>query len=196
MTKSMMAGAVLGAIAVVGGGAVAGYRYMTPPEPQFAEVLAVVPVNEKIETPAKECRDVKVTHRRPVQDEHRVTGTVVGGVLGGVIGHQIGSGRGNDVATAAGAIAGGYAGNQVQKNMQRNDTYTTTSKRCKTVTKTEEKFVGYDVRYRFEGRESVVRTDYIPVNKIPVKDGQLVLANAAQANGNGNVQQASVGKQK
>ena len=42
MTRSMMAGAVLGAIAVVGGGAVAGYRYMAPPEPQYAEVLAVV----------------------------------------------------------------------------------------------------------------------------------------------------------
>ena len=57
MTRSMMAGAVLGAIAVVGGGAVAGYRYMTPPEPQYAEVLAVVPVTEKVEVPGRECHE-------------------------------------------------------------------------------------------------------------------------------------------
>ncbi len=193
MTKSMMAGALLGAVAVVGGGAVAGYRYLAPPEPQFAEVLAVVPVNEKTATPVKTCHEVKVTHRRPVQDEHRVAGSVIGGVLGGVIGHQVGRGRDNDLATAAGAIAGGYAGNQVQKNLQHNDTYITTRQRCNTVTRTGEKLVGYDVHYRLDGRESVVRTDYIPVNRIPVQDGQLVLANAAPANG--NVRQMTVGKQ-
>ena len=85
-----------------------------------------------------------------------------------------------------GALAGGYAGNQVQKNMQHNDTYTTSGKRCRNVSKTEGKAAGYDVRYRFDGKESVVRTDYIPVNRIPVKDGKLVLANSEQ--GTGNVQ--------
>lgn len=193
MTRSMMAGAVLGAIAVVGGGAVAGYRYMTPPEPQYAEVLAVVPVTEKVEVPGRECHDVKVTHTRPVRDEQRIAGSAIGGVLGGVLGHQVGNGRGRDVATVAGALAGGYAGNQVQKNMQHNDTYTTSSKRCRNVSKTEEKAAGYDVRYRFDGKESVVRTDYIPINRIPVKDGKLVLANSEQ--GTGNVQKSVVGKQ-
>ena len=104
-----------------------------------------------------------------------------------------GNGRGRDVATVAGALAGGYAGNQVQKNMQHNDTYTTSSKRCRNVSKTEEKAAGYDVRYRFDGKESVVRTDYIPINRIPVKDGKLVLANSEQ--GTGNVQKSVVGKQ-
>ena len=109
MNKSMMIGAALGAVAVVGGGAVAGYKYMTPPEPQYAEVLSVIPVSEKVSKPEQECHDVQVSHRRAVEDEHRVAGSVIGGVLGGVIGHQVGNGRGNDVATAAGAIAGGAA---------------------------------------------------------------------------------------
>lgn len=187
MNKSMMIGAALGAVAVVGGGAVAGYKYMTPPEPQYAEVLSVMPVSEKIETPEKQCRDVAVSHRRAVQDEHRVAGSVIGATLGGVIGHQVGSGRGNDVATAAGAIAGGYAGNQVQKNMQDNDRYTTTEQRCKTVKKTVEKQLGYDVKYSFNGQVGTVRADYIPVGRIPVKDGQLQLAaaNPQQAQGSG-----------
>ena len=187
MNKSMMIGAALGAVAVVGGGAVAGYKYMTPPEPQYAEVLSVIPVSEKIETPEKQCRDVAVSHRRAVQDEHRIAGSVIGATLGGVIGHQVGSGRGNDVATAAGAIAGGYAGNQVQKNMQDNDRYTTTEQRCKTVKKTVEKQLGYDVKYSFNGQVGTVRADYIPVGRIPVKDGQLQLAaaNPQQAQGSG-----------
>jgi uncharacterized protein YcfJ len=178
MNKSMMIGAALGAVAVIGGGAVAGYKYMTPPEPQYAEVLSVIPVSEKVTTPEQECRDVKVSHRRAVQDEHRVAGSVIGGVLGGVLGHQVGSGRGNDVATAAGAIAGGYAGNQVQKDMQNNDRYSTTEKRCKTVNKTVEKQMGYDVKYSFNGQVASVRADYIPVGRIPVKNGQLQLASA------------------
>lgn len=187
MTRSMMAGAALGAIAVVGGGAVAGYRYMAPPEPQYAEVLAVVPVTEKVEVPGRECHDVKVTHTRPVRDEQRIAGSAIGGVLGGVLGHQVGNGRGRDVATVAGALAGGYAGNQVQKNMQDNDRYTTTEQRCKTVKKTVEKQLGYDVKYSFNGQVGTVRADYIPVGRIPVKDGQLQLAaaNPQQAQGSG-----------
>jgi len=110
-----------------------------------------------------------------VKDEHRVAGTVIGGVAGGVLGHQIGGGTGKTVATVAGAAVGGYAGNKVQKNMQEKDVVTTTEKRCKTVTDTSQKFVGYDVRYRLDGKEDVVRTSFKPGNQIPVKDGQLVL---------------------
>ena len=183
MNKSMMIGAALGAVAVVGGGAVAGYKYMTPPEPQYAEVLSVMPAVEKIQTPEKQCRAVQVSHRRAVQDEHRIAGSVIGATLGGVLGHQVGSGRGNDVATAAGAIAGGYAGNQVQKNMQNSDRYTTTEQRCKTVSKTVEKQLGYDVKYTFTGQVGTVRADYIPVGRIPVVNGQLQLAAANPSQG-------------
>ncbi len=56
-----------------------------------------------------------MTHRRPVQDENRITGSVLGAVAGGVIGHQFGGGRGKDVATVVGALGGGYAGNQIQE---------------------------------------------------------------------------------
>ncbi len=75
-----------------------------------------------MKTPRQECRNVTVTHRRPVQDE-----TIAGSVLergGGaeVIGHQFGGGHGRSVATVVGALGGGYAGNQIQGAMQDNDT--------------------------------------------------------------------------
>ena len=76
----------------------------------------------------------------------------------------------------AGAVAGGYAGDKVQGNMQKNDTYTTVEQRCKTTYETREDITGYDVVYRLEDKESSVRMTYDPGNKIPVENGQLVLA--------------------
>lgn len=175
MDKSMIKGVVIGGAAMAALAAVAttGYRAVT--RPVYAEVLSVKEVKETIRTPREECQDVQVQKQAPVKDEHRVAGTVIGGVAGGVLGHQIGGGTGKTVATVAGAAAGGYAGNRVQKNMQEKDVVTTTEKRCKTVTDTSQKFVGYDVRYRLDGKEAVVRTSFKPGNQIPVKDGKLVL---------------------
>ena len=60
--------------------------------------------------------------------------------------------------------------------MQEKDVVTTTETRCKTVHETSEKFLGYDVTYRLEGKEGKVRMAADPGKQIPVKDGQLVLA--------------------
>ena len=117
-----------------------------------------------------------MTRQKPVKDEHQVTGTVIGAVVGGVIGHQVGGGRGKDVATAAGAAAGGYAGNKAQEKIQEGNTYTTTENRCHTVYDSQKETVGYDVKYRLGDKEGVVRMDHEPGDRIPVEDGELVLA--------------------
>ena len=119
-----------------------------------------------------------MTHRRPVQDEKRIAGSVLGAVAGGVIGHQFGGGRGRDVATVVGALGGGYAGNQVQGAMQDNDTYTTTQQRCKTVYDKSEKMLGYDVTYKIGDQQGKIRMDKDPGSQIPLDgNGQLVLNN-------------------
>lgn len=174
MNKSMITGTVLGVVLASAGGAM-GYKYLNAEE--YADVLAVKEATRTVQVPREECRDEVVTHTRPVQDQHRITGTAVGAVLGGVLGNQIGGGNGKKIATVAGAAAGGYAGNKTQEKMQQNDTYTTVEQRCRTVTDTEEKFSGYDVRYRYQGEEKTVRLDYNPGSKIPVVNGQLVLDN-------------------
>jgi len=38
-----------------------------------------------------------------------------------------------------------------------------------------QKVVGYDVKYRFEGKEGVVRTSFNPGPTLPVKNGQVVV---------------------
>ncbi len=175
MDSSMVKGIVIGGIAMVvlTAGGVTGYKAMT--RPAFAEVVAVKEATETVVTPREECQDVQVQKQAPVKDTNRIAGTAIGGVAGGLLGSTIGGGTGKTVATVAGAAAGAYAGNQVQKNMQQKDVVTSTERRCKTVNEKSQKLIGYDVTYRLEGKEGVVRMAHNPGDRIPVKDGQLVL---------------------
>jgi uncharacterized protein YcfJ len=174
MNKSLLTGAVLGAIAVTAIGGVAGYKALNP-KPEFAEVLAVKPVTDTSKIPRQECRDVVVNEQAPVKDTNRIAGTAIGAVAGGLLGHQIGGGTGRTLATVGGAAAGGYAGNQVQKNLQEKDSVQRSETRCKTVYETRTKTIGYDVRYRLGKEEGHVRMDHPPGPRIAVKDGQLQL---------------------
>lgn len=175
MDKSMIKGMVVGGIVVtaVAAGGVTSYKAMT--KPVFAEVLSAKEVKETVKTPREECQDVQVQKRAPVKDENRLAGTAIGAVAGGLLGSTIGKGSGKTVATVAGAAAGGYAGNKVQQGMQERDVVTSTETRCKTVYDSSVKHHGYDVTYRLNGKEDVVRMAYNPGTQIPVKDGKLVL---------------------
>jgi uncharacterized protein YcfJ len=177
MNKSMIIGIVLGAGVATAGGAIAGYKYFA--EPTHADVLNAQAIVKKTKVPRKECHEETVTHQREVKDDKRIAGKAIGAVLGGVLGHQVGGGDGKKVATVAGAVAGGYAGDRVQNNMQKKDTYTTVEQVCKTEYDTREDITGYDVTYRLDGKESVVRMSYDPGNKIPLKNGLLDLTQPA-----------------
>jgi uncharacterized protein YcfJ len=174
MDKSMMKGFAAGGVAMVvlGAGGVTGYQMVMTPK--FAEVVAAKEVFETVVTPREECVDVQVKRKAPVQDKNRVTGTVIGAVAGGLIGSTIGGGSGKTLATVGGAAAGGYAGNQVQKNMQEKDVTTAVERRCKTVQDKSQKLVGYDVTYRIDSQQGVVRTSFKPGATLPVKDGQVI----------------------
>ena len=173
MDKSMIIGIVAGAVAVTAVGGFAGYKAMKGPD--YAEVISAKEVTEKVRTPREECKDVTVTHQAPVKDEHRIAGTAIGAVLGGVLGNQVGGGKGKTLATVAGAAGGGYAGNKVQQNMQESDRQTETKTRCKTVYDSSTKSLGYDVTYRLNGKQDVVRMNHNPGQRIPIRNGELEL---------------------
>jgi uncharacterized protein YcfJ len=182
MNTSGLTGLVFGVIAASAGASFAGFKLLNETGPAFAEVLAVDEVSTTVQIPRELCEDVPVTRQKPTQDPHRVAGTLAGAVIGGVLGNQIGSGSGKKVATVAGAAAGGYAGNKVQQNMQANNTYTTTERRCQTVTDSHQKVVGYEVRYRLGDAHGAVRMKHKPGDRIPVENGQL-LVNAPRTSG-------------
>ena len=84
MNKSMLAGIGIGVAAALGVAAVASLNVFER-GPQYAQVVSATPIKETVKTPRQECRNVTVTHRRPVQDENRITGSVLGAVAGGVV---------------------------------------------------------------------------------------------------------------
>ena len=57
--------------------------------------------------------------------------------------------------------------------------HTTTEQRCETVYDKSEKQVGYSVRYRLGDQEKTIKMNHDPGDRIPVRDGQLVLDDAA-----------------
>jgi uncharacterized protein YcfJ len=175
MKGSMLIGTVLGAGLAVGAGGIAGYQMMTK-GPDYAEVVAVTPVTERIETPREECRDVPVTRQKAVKDKHQITGSVVGAVAGGLLGNALGGGGSNTGAKVAGAAAGAYAGNKAQEHIQENNTETVMETQCQTVVDVSENTIGYDVEYRLGEETGQVRMDRDPGRTIPVKDGQLDIA--------------------
>ncbi len=177
--KSMMAGIAIGVVVAAAGGAMAGYNFIGNKEPAYAQVLKVTEATQTIQVPREVCEDIAVTQQQPVKDEKRIVGTVAGALLGGVLGNQVGGGSGKKIATVAGAAAGGYAGNKVQQNMQAKDTYTTIEKRCHSVNESKVKSLGYDVSYQLGDETGSVRMDHRPGERIPVKDGQLVLIDSA-----------------
>ena len=155
MNKSMLAGIGIGVAAALGVAAVASMNVFDR-GPQYAQVISATPIKETVKNPRQECRNVAVTHRRPVQDENRIA-----------------------VATVVGALGGGYAGNQVQGAMQNNDTYTTNEQRCKTVYDKSEKTLGYDVTYKIGDQQGKIRMDKQPGSQIPLdSNGQRVLNKA------------------
>ncbi|ROR22722.1 uncharacterized protein YcfJ [Comamonas sp. BIGb0124] len=176
MNKSLIIGAVIGAIGVTAGGALATYGVMASKRPDHVQVVAAEPIHQAVSNPQQVCREVTVNRRKPVQDQHQVAGTLLGAVAGGLLGNQVGGGSGRTLATVAGAVGGGYAGNKVQEGMQNRSTYQTTETRCDTVQNKSQKLVGYNVRYEMDGQVRQVRMDHDPGSRIPLDgQGQLVL---------------------
>ena len=113
-------------------------------------------------------------------------GTVLGAILGGVVGHQFGnSSGGRDRGTAVGAVLGGVIGNNIENDTSRNDGsgYRTATRqgydvervpvsrdvqRCNTVQEYRDVVRGYDVKFRYNGRDYTTRMDQDPGTTIAV----------------------------
>jgi uncharacterized protein YcfJ len=91
-------------------------------------------------------------------------GTVVGGLVGAAIGHEIGNGRG--AATAVGGLIGASIGNDAARGSRtvsyRDEEVCRQSYR----TEYEQRIVGYDVSYSYQGRIYQTRTDHHPGDRI------------------------------
>ncbi len=139
----------------------------------------------------RDYRDNRDYRVNSTERESSGAGAVLGAIIGGVIGHQFGnSSGGRDRGTAAGAILGGVIGNQIEKDSGNYDNrYSARSdspyrrsrydvervpvtrdvQRCNVVNDYREEIRGYDVRYRYNGRDYTTRMSYDPGPTIPVQ---------------------------
>jgi len=173
VSKQLLIGGIIGAIAVTAISAVAGYRMID--SGNYADVISVKPIMKTVTTPREECRDKVVNVNNPTKDPNQIAGTVAGALVGGVLGNQVGKGNGKKVATVAGAVAGGFAGNKIQENLQQNNTHQESRRVCNTVQDSREEQQGYDVTYLLDRQERVVHMDHDPGSKIAIDNGRPVL---------------------
>ena len=147
----------------------------------YAPVVASQPVYEHVNAPRQECWNetvsVETAQPAPANANASAAGTIIGGIVGGVAGHQVGSGRGKDVATVAGTIAGAMIGNNIASknagdpNVVYSEPQQRVVQRCQTVDSWQDVIRGYDVTYRYGGRDTTVRLPYDPGAQVRVAVG-------------------------
>lgn len=187
MNALTVAGLSVASITVVAISATAAYQDFNP----YAEVVSVKPAMQAVVVSRESCRDERVTYTRDPENPDKIIASIAGAVMGDAIDTRVGSGSrqyaasndpgtsdatANDATTVIVTVAGGYAGNKIKQSMQGSDTYETTERVCVTIQDSTLQKVGYDVTYRLSGRDQDLRMDHDPGSRIPLADGQVVLA--------------------
>lgn len=136
----------------------------------YAKVISAEPIYETVQVshPQEQCWDERVVHGgRP---GHSPVRTIAGGIIGGVVGNQFGRGRGKTAMTVAGTLLGAAIGHEASYR-PRVRSHVTYEERCEWVDQvtTEERLVGYRVKYRYKGENFVTRTDEHPGRRIPIR---------------------------
>jgi uncharacterized protein YcfJ len=137
-----------------------------------AKVVSARPVYEQVGQPHRECWDEEVSERDQPRGrrERGLGGTIIGGLAGGLLGSQVGGGNGKTAAAAVGAVTGAVVGDHLENDDDRGyaSSRTRSVQRCKDVTDSHEEVVGYDVKYRFNGRTFTTRMKQDPGNTVRV----------------------------
>lgn len=142
-----------------------------------ATVLSSTPIYRMVETssPSRECWQEEVVRQRHARGGYNsATPNILGAVIGGAIGNAVGSKKRNkQVGTVVGAILGGSIARDIEYGNRRGDggEYIDVVERCRTVHNVyqEERLIGYDVRYRYNGLEQVVRMQHDPGATVRVR---------------------------
>jgi uncharacterized protein YcfJ len=132
-----------------------------------ASVVSSTPISQEVNAPRQECWTEEVTSPQP--GDHSYAGAVIGGIAGGILGHTVGHGTGKDVATAVGAATGAIVGDNVDNQgggAPRQDTRQ--ERHCRTVDNWIPQITGYNVVYRYQGREFRSVLPYDPGRELPL----------------------------
>ena len=140
-----------------------------------ADVLDSTPIYRVVESssPREECWEEDIARTERSYGRQSATPGILGAIIGGALGNAVGHHKRNEqVGTVVGAVLGGSIGSDIGRNRNsRSDTYIETVERCRTVyvNEQEEKLVGYDVRYSYNGSQHTVRMPEDPGSTVRVR---------------------------
>ncbi len=159
-------------------------RYPQPrgPEYEYARVVDARPVVEvqRVSHPIEQCYEERVPSNQYSRSGGKQSRTpeIVGAIVGAAVGNQFGGGSGRDIATVAGALLGGSVGRDIKNNARQSrqaygggyNRYDVVS-RCEVSQsyRSEERIVGYDVSYEYNGHVYQTRMGYDPGDTVRVR---------------------------
>lgn len=140
----------------------------------YADVLESRPIYQSVtvSAPREECWQEKVK----VRDSHRSgsrTPALISAIVGGAIGNAVGNNSSSrKVGTVVGAVLGHSVGRDiVAANNRHEPAHYQTVRHCEVVDEyyDEERLMGYQVKYRYNGENYSVRMDDDPGERIRLR---------------------------
>ena len=135
-----------------------------------ARVLSSTPIYQQVNEPRRECwtETVGTEYRR---EPRSYGGALIGGVVGGLLCNTVGRGNGRTAAAAVGAVTGALVGDNISNNGRRGDDgyyQPRQVERCQTRDHYRQVVSGYNVVYRYRGRNMSTTLPYNPGRFIDV----------------------------
>ncbi len=120
-------------------------------------VISSTPLIAQVAVPRQVCTNEQVTS----QTQHKSgAGALMGGVAGGALGNAVGNGNGRAAATVIGIFGGAILGDRIEGVQPQAQTQNV--QRCITQTFYENRAVGYNVVYEFNGKQYQVQMPQDP----------------------------------
>lgn len=142
----------------------------------YAQVVDVQPVYETVQVPEnrKVCENNSRANSNNRTHNSNGGGAILGGIIGGIIGNRFGKGHGRRAATAAGVLAGAAIGSGKQASGYNNNRYSQNNngrRYCYTQRdyRQEQRIVGYDVSYDYNGQIYQSRLQNHPGERVRVQ---------------------------
>jgi uncharacterized protein YcfJ len=141
----------------------------------YAEVVETRPIIQVVEisTPQQQCWEEEYLVERGNRGANSGTPALLGTIIGGAIGNAVGHNKSNKrVGTVVGAVLGHSIGRDIMRQNDRPQSQKVeVVERCETVYQQheEERIVGYQVTYNYNGQNYSVRTDSDPGSQIRVR---------------------------
>lgn len=150
--KPLVAG-LAAVLALTSGAAMADYGHEFRDR---AKVVSSTPVYEQINEPRRECWTEYERHET-YQNGNNTGGAILGAVVGGLVGSTIGKGNGQVAAAAVGAATGAVIGDRWNNGGGSSAYEERPVERCRMVDNYRQQIVGFDVTYRYNGRNFTTR---------------------------------------